>query len=411
MRRSLRPLRLLLGCILLSALACNKGADVPEVATPAPPVKSLGPPVTEDEARQFAEQLSQALKAGDTLKTERLLHMMDLFDRLVSDLGLSARDRRDFVAGALEGMRRNGFGQQIQKLIADGGSYKLLRVRTVGGQARALFRMVSSEGALNYQEFLLARFPDGVGMEDVYIHATGEPLSQSTRRLLLPALAGGLGGVRLKGMDDEYMKSMATFGSMTQAVRQGRFVEATAHYNRLPQKLRDDKFVLVIYMQALLPQGEAGDNEYLAVLEKFRKRYPDDVAAEFISIDYFFLKKQYDKVLKALNRLDTAVGGDPYLDGMRAAAWVEVKRFGEARAAVERAIKAEPTIVNAYGIRLIISLRERKYADTLEWLKKLVQTCGVPMDDLPGNPEYAGFVQSPQYQEWLAWYRARPMKK
>ncbi len=411
MRPHFRPARLLLGCLLLLTHACAKRADVPEVATPAPPAKQIGPPVSEEEARQFAEQFTRALQAGDMEQMHRLLHMPDLVERLVSDFGLSERDRRNIIAGARDATRQNGFGQQLHRNVTAGGSYKLLRVRTAGGQQRALFRMVSPDGAVNYHEFLLARFPDGVGMEDVYIHATGEPLSQSMRRLLLPALAAGPGGVRLKGRDDEYAKHMATFQALAQAVQQRRFADAVAEYNRLPQKLRDDKFVLVIYLQALAPDGPDGDKNYLAALERFRQLYPEDVAAEFISIDYHYLKKQYAEVLKGIDRLDTAVGGDPYLDLMRAGALVEMKRFRDARAAIERAIKAEPTVVSAYGIRILISLRERKYGETLEWLKKLVERCGVPRDDLPGNPEYAGFVQSPQYRQWLDWYQKRGGKK
>ena len=54
-----------------------------------------------------------------------------------------------------------------------------------------------------------------------------------------------------------------------------------------------------------------------------------------------------------------------------------------------------------------LSLREKKHADTLEWLKKVVDQCQEPVADLSTVPEYVDFIRSPQYRTWEAWYRSR----
>lgn len=150
--------------------------------------------------------------------------------------------------------------------------------------------------------------------------------------------------------------------------------------------------------------GADGEADYLAAMQMFRKLYPEDAAIDFISIDYFFLQKRFDEARKSIDRLDRAVGGDPYLNVIRGNAWMEEGRFDEARQAMEEAIKKKPDLANAYWMRITLSLRERKHADTLKWLQTTVEKWHVTIGNLNEFPDYAEFVNSPQHGEWLEWY-------
>jgi hypothetical protein len=410
MRFTTRPAALLLGGALLLSSACNKQQPAPNPETPAPAVQAAGPPVTEDETKQFGQQLAQAVAAGNLAQLDRMLHMNDLLKRMVSDLNLSTNEWRDFERGAQNAMQRSGFGQQLQQVVAAGGNFKFLRVHKVDGRPRALFRMISAEGALNFQDFTLARFPDGVGMEDVYIFLSGEFLSQTMRRLIIPGLMQARQGGNVKGPDADFLNGFPKISAMALAIRQGQFAQARAAYGQLPKKLQEDKGILLMYMQGLMQEGDPAEKDYLAALEKFRKLFPNDTAIDFISIDYHFLRKQFHASLRSIDRLEKAVGGDPYFDVLRASARVEMKQFKEAREAAERAIKAEPNLPNGYFVRILVALRERNHADTLTWLKNLVQAGLMAPPDIATNPEYASFVQSPQYREWQKWYAARSKK-
>src|SRR5262249_5321498 len=156
------------------------------------------------------------------------------------------------------------------------------------GQPRALFRMIGADGIFNYHDFMLTRFPDGVGMKDAYIYVSGETFSQSLRRLFLPALARGEQGVRLKGRDDDYVQGALKLGEVNQAVQQRQFARAAALYRGLPHKLQEDKCLQLAYMQWLRQLGENSEKDFLAAVEKFRKLYPDGAAVDFMSIDYYF---------------------------------------------------------------------------------------------------------------------------
>jgi hypothetical protein len=363
--------------------------------------------VTEDETRQFAQKLSEALQAKDLVRIDKLIHLNELIERSVSDLGLSPDKRREFLRSVHHPIGQSGFGRM---LLRDGASYKFLRIHTVAGRQRALFRSLHPEGGLNYYDFTLARFPDGVGMEDVYIFLTSEPLSQTLRHTMIPVLAQSEWGVRVQAQDHDYVKSLPKLSALLQSLAQGQTAQAVANYRELPRQLRESKAVLVKYVEGMSHHGGPAEKEYLAAVEKFRELYPADPAADLISVDYFVVKKQYDKALAAVSRLEKTVGGDPYLWALRGSVLLEAKRYDEASAATERAIKEEPTLALAYGNRIMVSLHERKHADTLEWLKKMVEACRPEMLDLATNPVYAEFVRSPQYREWQKWYRARAKK-
>jgi tetratricopeptide (TPR) repeat protein len=193
-------------------------------------------------------------------------------------------------------------------------------------------------------------------------------------------------------------------------VSKGQFTEAIAHYRKLPEKIQENNWILVTYLGALSRQLDTPAEDYRAAVEKFRKLYADEVALGLISIYYYSHRDKYDEALKAVDRLDKAVGGDPFLNVVRGITLAGAKRYKEARVAAEKAIREEPTLEDAYWVRIDVSLRERNYADTLEWLKKMVQACQAPVDNMATDPDYAAFVQSPQYREWQEWYQAQLKK-
>jgi tetratricopeptide (TPR) repeat protein len=388
-------------CLLVVTAGCNKAAPKPD--TPAPGVKGAGSHPTTEEVQQFADKMTKAVEAADSAEINRLIRLLDLVERSISDFGLSDKQRRSFMHGLSEALPRGTFGDQILKASKD-GSYKLLRIHNVDGRQRALFRMLGADGEVSYHDYTLARYPDGeVATEDIYIYLTGEPFSQTMRRLLAPMLESK----GFRGRDAEQLKNSETLKAMTQAMRAGKFEQAMAQYHTLPKKVQEEKAILIYYTQAAKKRGEAGERDYLAAMELFRKLYPKDASVDFISIDYFCLKKQFDAATGAIDRLDQAIGGDPYLNLPRGTVHLEAGRFGDARAAYEKAIQLEPELTDAYWVRIGLAVKEKNHTDTLTWLKAIVEKRSVELQDLINVPQYAEFVKSPQHTEWQKWYAER----
>ncbi len=213
---------LVLIAVGLFALGCKKKLPDPDSAGPAPPVVQ-GTPATEDECKEFGEKLAKAVAEGDKAEVDRLIRINDLIGRCISDLGMSASEKQAFLTGAAKSSGQ--FADLIIQTAKEGGSYTLLRVRTVDGRARVLLRLIVPEGAVNYHEYTVSRYPDGqVATEDIYVYAAGEPLTQTLRRFILGMLAERNQGAlaRVGGEEQVFTKHMGDIKTMAEQVRAGQ---------------------------------------------------------------------------------------------------------------------------------------------------------------------------------------------
>lgn len=407
-------LALLIG-LCLFVTACNKRGDgdqskLAPADSPAPNVPLVGAPITDEEARNFAESLERAVVERDGKSISDLLRNVEFSKRMISDLGLPEEDMRIMMRDVEVIAKSDNPLRSVCKVLDDGGSFKLLRVRTIGERKTALFRLIIDDAAFNYIEVHLARFPDGaVGMEDFYNFFTGEMLSQTVRRIMIPIERARF--VRpVSEMDRLLIDNLPTVRQMIKALSARSFDECIKDYSALPQALRENKSLFLMYLRATAELGDDGRDAWLKGVERIRQVYPEDRSIDLLSIDYFVSKKQFDEALKSVARVEKAVGGDARLVVKRAEIQRLAGRYMESLGLIREAIQQEPTLEEAYWSAIDLSLAEKKNADTLSWLKQIVLTFDNEVEDLEKNEQYADFVKSPQYREWQGWYRANKKK-
>jgi len=182
-------------------------------------------------------------------------------------------------------------------------------------------------------------------------------------------------------------------------VRTGDGKGAAELYNRLPENVRKEKSVMLANVMA---SSQIDDTTYGRALDEFRAAFPRDAGVDLMSIDAYILKERYDDALGAIDRLDASVGGDPYLDVLRANVHIKAGSLARAQEAASRAAQQEPTLVPAYWSLISIALARKDYAETVRLLTRLRDGMGVQLADLSTIPEYAGFVDSLEYRKWLA---------
>jgi tetratricopeptide (TPR) repeat protein len=391
-------------CLLVSACSKRDGGNqitAPQPESPAPVVVEVGPPVTDEEAQAFATALERATDARDGNSVQELLKIRQWEKRTISDLGLSEADVT---------IRHSNPLQSIFKVLDSGGSLKLLRTRSRDNRKSVLFRLLHDDGAVSYFEFTLARFSDAaIGMEDAYNYFTGEMISQTVRRLMIP-LERARSSKQVEGFDQVLVDNLPTIRQMFRATTAGLFEQVVTDYGRLPKSLQENKSVFLMYLRATCELGDAGEEPYFKGVEHFRQIYPNDSCVDFISINYLADKKRFDEALKAIDRFEKEIGKDAYLSVCRAKVFLEARRFDDARKLIDIALAQESTLGEAFWTAIDISLVEKKFADTLKWLKKAVQELKIDYDKIEENGVYADFVKSPQYREWQEWYRTRKKK-
>ena len=401
----MRTLFSLTAIVSLVAAGCSRKPADDEVPGPAPAPAHTGPALSNEDYTAFARDLESALAAGDQAAVTGMLRPMDLFERSLSDLNFTPRDRSAILRGA----KRSGDQWAVQFInqVGNGGKYTLLRIREVDGKKHLIMRLVGAEGAVNYHDFTLIRYPDGrVGTEDIYIYAAGETVTQMFRRIMMKFAAEHNRGIvdRLTGSEQVFIKHVASLQRITELLREGEARSALTLFHGLPEELKSNKVFQLIAIQAA---QQLDEETYLAELDRFRKAHPNDPAADLLMIDYYTIKMDYDRAGESLDRLDRAVGGDAYLVAVKAALYSEAGRPKDARAAYEKAIAADPKLDIAYSGLISITLEEKDFAATLKWLKKGSATGAIAVDlqTIKDAPEYADFVKSPEYRKLQEWFK------
>ena len=193
------------------------------------------------------------------------------------------------------------------------------------------------------------------------------------------------------------MKNIDQLAMMIDQMQQGRHAEALATYARLPEVLRRKKGTLLMRYQAA---AQTGETELLQVVEDFRGYYPDDVCLDFLLVDYHVLRKEHDKALEAIDRLDASVGGDTHLNLLRAESVYQQGDTARAFELVRKANAADPDAIDPYWTLLGLSVMKK--ITTKPWLASsaLESRFGMNMGGVEQAPQYADFIASPQGQQW-----------
>lgn len=372
----------------------------PASDSPVPAFAHAGAPVDEQEAMVFGLELETAVAERDRATVERLLALSDVLKRATSDLS------EDKFFPDLRAAFAKRVSDELLALPTTKGSYKLLRVRTVNDRPRLLFRILTGTAAANYHDIALGRNEAGhVVLDDIDVMTMGEPLGQTMRRLAIDYLNAryGRGATDRDRLIGQHSKTILEFNTK---VTDGKGADAMAAYRRLPPELRKDKGLQLI---AITAARQVSDATYVELMDAYRRDHPDEPNCDLVTLDALFLTFRFEKAVDALDRLRTAVGGDAYLDAMKAAMLAELGRFEDARTTAERAVHDEPTLTEAYWARALIAIKEKDHAGTLAWLKKVVEDRHETLNfaTMVRDRKNAAFCASPQFQELRQWYQNR----
>lgn len=385
-----RFMRCALGCVVAVALGASARAD--------------DMTVTEAEAQRVAVAFEEGLQAGDAAAAAVLVDWDGIVGRATGGFGKSPElvaAREEFAARFLESIRNSGgLTSQVAEAVEQGGSYRLLRMRDENGQPRAVFRMViPGGGGVNYHSLEFGRGKDGrVRIVDVFIGTAGERFSQSLRRTFVPQAAAIVGAGALSDSDRRMLEQAELLGSAGELLAAGDPAAALAVIEALPEGSELDQPLRLVAMAAA---EQVGVEEYARVVGELRGARSGEISLELVSIDGFARLGEYDAALDAIDRLETAIRGDPYLNVLRTGILYQAGRLAEAAAAARKTIAEDPTLEDAYWQLTTISLDQSDFDVTVEMLTLLEQRLKVGIADLTAIPEYEEFVQSPEYAAWM----------
>jgi tetratricopeptide (TPR) repeat protein len=401
--------------VVLPPLSVGVAADDANPSAPKPaskPAQVQAKLPTEQQCRDwgalFEKSVSEGyLKSGnDLIDWDKLLETATAYPNPSPGL---VKFRAGFINGAKPAsIAPSGFLGQIISLVQRGGEYKFLHCLTVDGHRCAEFRWLTPAGGLNYHIFALASFPDGsVRAVDYYVFLTGEWQSAALRQTFLPFTQTWMSGGndQLTPAERDFVGSFAKVSAMAEWLGQKEYRKVLETYQRLPESVKKNKSVLVMRLTAA---REVGPEEQLRLVDDYRKYYPNDASIDLISFDALLMRKQHDQALASLDRIDKAVGGDPYVRVMRASVLQKQGKLDAAWKAAEDAIAEEPTLLTAFFCQVSLSMEKRDFAKTAELLSTIEAKFHFRFQNLANVPVYAEFVKSKEYKTWMKSHGGRP---
>lgn len=370
-------------------------------------------PLSEADCRAYAETVIKAVSAKDLAALNALIDWDGFMKRMATGWVISNSMRDGAFKGVRKGMdEEHGTTGQLIKNAKLGGSLTFLRTRQNHGQRVVLFRIIQPKNeGINYLEFVLQRSPDGrIRAADIYAYISGEFLTETLRRALMPILADQSRTFldRLLNGEKDYVHDFPKLMRATQLLNDQSPAEAMGVLKQMHPETRKQKLVLLLRLRAA---QATDDKEYVATMEDFRKFYPNDPCLDLILVNSFVMKNDIPGAIKAIDRLDRTVGGDPYLNVLRAGLTETQGDLAGAWQFARKAVNQEPTLITGQLALLGYSLEIERYDEALARLKELDQKFHMQFIDLSQVPEYAGFVKSPQYPGWLAYLKEKKPPK
>jgi hypothetical protein len=358
---------------------------------------------SEQRCRDWAALFEKAVRSGDLTRCNDLIDSQAILETAAAFPNPSpeqAKKRAEFIEG-LKPKFASGFAGQMIATVRDPGSFKLLRLRDVDGRRRAQFRALTKENGLNYYEFILAPSTDrSVRAVDLYVVAMAQLQSENLRPWFLTLMHSPDAGAQdqLNPTERDIVRYATDVVAMRDAARARQPRRVLEIYDRLPESLKRTKALLSARLASAALVSEA---DYLRAFDDFQKYYPNEAGSDLIALNGFFVRKSYERALASVDRLDKALGGDPYLKVTRAIILLEQGKAEASRKMAERAIVEEPTLFQAYEFLINHSIQTRNFAKTTELLSTVESKFNWKAPDLTTDPACAEFVKSEEYKAWL----------
>lgn len=394
---------------LARAVACSavfgcSAVWAAEDADPVALVRPKLPPVSvkllDFPERLQAEKIGRAIEASivarDMTVLELLMDKDVLLDRTVGKDSLPAdedlRFRQQTKASLMPSM-------ELIRTLADGGTYRFLRAYKRDGVVKLLFRMAANVG-LNYHELELKPCgPDKkLKVVDIYVYLGCENVSETLRRAYLPVYEKRMGIHELSEADRQYLENIPRLKEMAIAGQNSEWKEMLGIYASLPRLVRENKGVLVMRLRAAVNLRTVEIYEQI-ILDLYRL-YPNTGTPDLVSIDYYQLKGQGQQSLDACDRLDQHLGGDPFLDLMRAGGYMCLHELETAREKAWNAAHVEPKSPLPLWVLTKIAVEQQDFDECARLLLVLEYGLKAKMPELEALAMYRPFLRSDAYEAW-----------
>lgn len=378
-----------------------------EIRNQNDPALKAPPPLTAEQQKalvQFGKDLAEAISKNDA---DRMMKMQDAE-------GLAARAFEKMTGMRNAANMRRGFVDGVQgreggwMWNAMGNEVSLLRTRERLGFPAVLLRLKTVDGGVNYLDVIVR--PDGAGFKavDTFNYVLATTVSEESRQALLSMTAKSDGDAlaSMLGMGQADKDAPRHLKAIGDALREGKSEEVLRLYEALPVRLKTQRMFFIMRLQALTALSSTGDDkiddDYKAALRAAPDILGKESTTDLLMVGLLFMENDFQGADECLQRVDKAIGGDPYLKCLRANARLMLKDYDGVITLADQAQKEEPTLSEPVDLRLSVHAERKDHKALVAELRAFKKNFGQILDRaaLTDDATYNDFLASPEFLAW-----------
>lgn len=342
--------------------------------------------------------IDSTLYAGDKTYFNQLFDKKTILNKVIVDS--DDKSVKEFNRGFRDGIMNNfDLAAQLIADTDDNGSYDFLRSRiNTIGEYHLLFRASGDKG-LNYHDYKIEEIDGIVKIVDVYIFMSGEYLSKSIENIYKSLLSRIPGSIS-KLFGNSMVQDMMKVNDIKTKTAEGDYQGAYEIYESISDEMKKQKTIQIIGLQL---SSNLDESIYQKVIQNYEKNFPNDPSLYLVSLDGEYLRGNYEKVLILIRKLDSAIGGDAFLDSYRTNAYFEMGDLDSALKYSNRMLDNYPLYFDAHTTRIAVLSERKEFEAAVEGLKKLYLTFGLTKETMKEAiaVDFPNLVKSKNYQDFL----------
>ena len=256
--------------------------------------------VTREEAIAFAKDLTTSVAIRNPNVFNNIFDAEALKKRIIQagDGKLSYQD----LAEVPEALKKRRLGDEVIESSKDGGMYEAVKFYEKNDTQHVIFRLYGKLG-LNYHDMFLVHSEKEVKAADMYFYVSSENVSKSLADIF----------VQLANYKDADHTVVKYINEIRKFRQDGENEKALGVFGQLPDSLRQQKMFQLIHIQLTAES----DDEHLKALDEFQKLFPNEPGMYITAMDIHMSHKEYDKALIDINKMDSIINKDAFLDYYR----------------------------------------------------------------------------------------------
>lgn len=376
----------------------NPIAPKPQPFVPAPPIARAIPQLSQDQCEAWARKFEDATAKGDMTFLAQSMDTEGMARRAVAGITESADLLANVQTLVDDLLTETG---NLSEQVIKNRPCKVLWTRQVKGERTAMVRCLLKGDDVDYIRLTLASDAAGnVRVIDLFELSSGGEWSRIIRTVALPLVVSA-DPVALRNLtpaDREIVNNAPLLGEIFRSSNAKQMSQLPNLISQLPQSLRNDRYISLLNVKATAELGAVAFN---AAVQRHQQRFPNDPSLSYATFQHHVRAKDYTKMLEALFTLDEAIGGDPYIAGLKAAAYAGIGNIQQAKRHAQQAVAKEPSLAQSHWILVCVALEEKNYGEVARLLTRLEDDLGETIPDLTEERDFTGFTASAEYRAWI----------